>query len=461
MKPVGMTQRCHSFPIVTIAVFSTLFFGFFLYNEYTNIIPFPDFKHQKPFQESSNSTNVKVQGTNEEHNDGKLEVETQGSTEEKYQESKDLNLNIAEEKDNGENKRSGLPLEECDIFAGEWVFDNGSHPLYKEEECEFLTEMATCLKNGRPDSLYQKWRWQPRDCSLPKFDAKLLLEKLRGKRLMFVGDSIHFSQMLSMVCMVQSFIPPERKSLSYASYTTVFKTEEYNASMEFYWAPFLVESNVDPPTMRDGTVDPVIKLESITKHGETWKNVDYLIFNTYIWWRYPTVKALRGSSDDDWATDYVEMDQNVAYKSVLKSWAKWVEENVDPNKTSVFFSSMAPSHIKNSSWNNTKGTKCANETSPIFNMSSPVDVGTNRQLFTIALNVTQSLKRIHIRFLNITTLSEYRKDAHTSIYAAHGGKLLTPQQKSDPSTFADCVHWCLPGLPDTWNELLYSLILSH
>ena len=54
----------------------------------------------------------------------------------------------------------------------------------------------------------------------------------------------------------------------------------------------------------------------------------------------------RRGSFDDGATDYVEIDQNIAYESVLKSWAKWMEENVDPNQTSVFFSSLAPSNMK-------------------------------------------------------------------------------------------------------------------
>ncbi|MBA0601164.1 protein trichome birefringence-like 28 isoform X1 [Gossypium raimondii] len=425
MRPFDKTQRCNYFPMLTIVTFSTLFFAFFCYNQYMKTIPFPDFKHQHPFQESSNSTYVQLQETNKA--------------------------------DDGDYERIVSPLEECDIFTGEWVFDNGSsHPLYKEDNCEFLTDMVTCLKNGRPESLYQKWRWQPRDCSLPKFEANLLLEKLRGKRLMFVGDSINLNQMLSMVCMVQSIIPPEKKSFSYASYTTVFKMEDYNATMEFYWAPFLVESNVDPPTMRYGTVVPVVKLESISKHGDNWKNVDYLIFNTYIWWRYPTMKALQGSFSNG-ATDSVDIDQNVAYERALKSWAKWVEENVDSNRTSVFFSSMSPTHMKSSDWNNTNRIKCWNETSPFPNISR-IDVGTNWQLFTTAVNVIRSMK-IPLHFLNITRLSEYRKDAHTSIYAAPGGKLLTQEQKSDPARYADCLHWCLPGLPDTWNELLFALIM--
>lgn len=74
-------------------------------------------------------------------------------------------------------------------------------------------------------------------------------------------------------------------------------------------------------------------------------------------------------------------------------------------------------------------------------------------------NVLGKLK-INVRLLNITQLSEFRKDGHTSVYGERKGKLLTREQRSDPKTYADCIHWCLPGVPDTWNEILYGHLLQ-
>lgn len=68
--------------------------------------------------------------------------------------------------------------------------------------------------------------------------------------------------------------------------------------------------------------------------------------------------------------------------------------------------------------------------------------------------------KIDVTLLNITQLSEYRKDAHTSVYGERKGKLLTKEQRANPKDFADCIHWCLPGVPDAWNEILYAYLFK-
>ena len=55
--------------------------------------------------------------------------------------------------------------------------------------------------------------------------------------------------------------------------------------------------------------------------------------------------------------------------------------------------------------------------------------------------------------LNVTQMTAQRKDGHLSVYLSPSGPV--PRYKQD------CSHWCLPGVPDTWNELLYALVMKR
>lgn len=57
----------------------------------------------------------------------------------------------------------------------------------------------------------------------------------------------------------------------------------------------------------------------------------------------------------------------------------------------------------------------------------------------------------NVQLLNITYLARFRKDGHPANHREPG---------TGPDAVQDCSHWCLPGVPDIWNELLYAHLLS-
>jgi len=98
-------------------------------------------------------------------------------------------------------KSAKKKAKECDIFRGEWV-PNPHAPYYTNETCWAIHEHQNCLKFGRPDTEFMKWRWKPNDCDLPIFNPAQFLELVTGKSLAFVGDSVGRNQMQSLMCLL-------------------------------------------------------------------------------------------------------------------------------------------------------------------------------------------------------------------------------------------------------------------
>lgn len=60
-------------------------------------------------------------------------------------------------------------LKACDFSTGEWVRDENHYGRFYTEECPFLDPGFRCRRNGRSDVDYLNWRWQPKECDLPRY----------------------------------------------------------------------------------------------------------------------------------------------------------------------------------------------------------------------------------------------------------------------------------------------------
>ncbi|XP_024315994.1 uncharacterized protein LOC100834496 isoform X2 [Brachypodium distachyon] len=106
----------------------------------------------------------------------------------------------------GGGRGTGSGMAACNMFQGSWVYDD-TLPMYDTARCPFVEPEFDCQKYGRPDKLYLKYRWRPASCELPRFNGQDLLSKWRGKKILFVGDSISLNQWQSLVCMLHAAAP--------------------------------------------------------------------------------------------------------------------------------------------------------------------------------------------------------------------------------------------------------------
>uniref|UniRef100_A0A0D9WQW3 Uncharacterized protein n=1 Tax=Leersia perrieri TaxID=77586 RepID=A0A0D9WQW3_9ORYZ len=328
--------------------------------------------------------------------------------------------------------------ERCDLFEGRWAADE-SYPLYSASRCPFVPDVFNCRRNGRPDVAYLNLRWFPSSCRLPRFDGVELLRMWRGKTVLFVGDSLSMNQWVSLSCMLHAAVAANatggatpRVSFTSGEPVSSVRFLDYDVSVVLYYSRFLVDVSDEPGLGR------VLRLDSMGGDASAWLGADVLVFNTWHWWTY------RGASQvwdyvQDGNNTYRDMERLDAFSKGLSTWARWVDANIDASRTQDGEVAAPPSPADGG---------CYDQTRPLQEATSSDGGGGGLLPEQVVVRGVVGSMATAVSLLDITRMSQLRIDAHPSVYGGPGRDGM------------DCTHWCIAGLPDAWNHIMYAMLLA-
>lgn len=267
--------------------------------------------------------------------------------------------------------------------------------------------------------------------------------------LAFVGDSIGRQQYQSMMCMLTGGTDDamiEDVSLSYGLVKlpgslradgVAHRFLQSNTTVIYYWSASLCDiqplNATDPETYYAMHLDrPVMFLQKFIS------SMDVLVLNTGHHWNKGKITGnkwvmhVNGDVCEDRRFHNIGYARNFSLANIVT----WLDDQIEENKTraQIYVRSLSPRHFFEGEWDS--GGRCDNNLVPVEEKNVTGQAGTDPISESAVMGT-----RVHL--LNITYISLFRDEAHISKYR--------PNQSGQ-----DCLHWCLPGIPDVWNELLYA-----
>ncbi|XP_009623246.1 protein trichome birefringence-like 19 [Nicotiana tabacum] len=339
----------------------------------------------------------------------------------------------------------------CDIFSGEWV-RNPDAPYYTNMTCSEIHEHQNCMKYGRPDSDYLKWRWKPSGCELPIFNPFQFLDMVRNKSLAIVGDSVGRNHMQSLICLLGRVEYPVDISDNPDQSFKKYKYTTYNFTLAINWSPFLVSTK---EADADGPCHTGLYNLYLDEADEKWTTLiggyDYIILNAGHWFARCSVyyenNQLVGCRYCG-LPNVTELPHNYAYQRAFRTALKAIND-VENFKGVAILRTFAPSHYEGGDWN--KGGDCI-KTRP-FRSNETASEGQSLEQYRIQVEEFKvaekegKMKGKRFRLMDTTQAMLLRPDGHPSKYG----------HWPNENVVNDCVHWCLPGPIDSWADFLFHM----
>ncbi|KAK4378525.1 hypothetical protein RND71_000387 [Anisodus tanguticus] len=342
-------------------------------------------------------------------------------------------------------------------------------------------KVAELSKFGRPAKLRSSSWWirffiqtslEENETATKKF------EQAAAKSAGFVGDSLNRNMFVSLFCTLKR-VSGDVKKWRPAGADRGFTFLKYNLTISYHRTNLLARygrncGSVDVMTdsglllnlnfqrrkwsanANGGVLESLgykegYRVDVDVPEG-TWAEApsfhDILIFNTGHWWWAPSkfdpVKSpMLFFEKGNPVVPPVSSDSGLDL--VLKHMISYVNKRMRPS-TTVFMRTQSPRHFEGGDWDQGGSCQRSQPLSPqeVEELFSLQNNGTNVEVRLVNQHLYRAFEGTRFHILDISHLSEFRADAHP---ATAGGK------KHD-----DCMHWCLPGLTDTWNDLFVAYL---
>lgn len=231
--------------------------------------------------------------------------------------------------------------------------------------------------------------------------------------------------------------------------------------MSVIWSPFLVEAAIFEDINGVSSSDVELYLDKLDR---VWKdqflNFDYIIISTGKWFVKSAIyyenDTILGCHSCSSNKNFTELGFGFAYRKALKHAMNFIVSS--NHKGLIIFRTSTPDHFENGEW--FSGGTC-NRTAPIkegeMEIKDLLRVLRDIELEEFKKAASKSSRTgVNFKLADFVPLSLLRPDGHPGPY-----RQFHPFDKNqNVEVQNDCLHWCLPGPIDSWNDIIMKMVVS-
>jgi hypothetical protein len=279
---------------------------------------------------------------------------------------------------------------------------------------------------------------------------------VKNKWWAFIGDSIARNHVQSLICILSQVEEVEEIYHDKEFRSKIWRFPSHNFTLSVIWSPFLLKSETSSNS------DIQLYLDQLDhKWTVQYPKFDYVVISGGKWFLKTTIfhenNVVTGCHYCQGRNNLTDLGYDYSYRKTLNLLRDFVLNST--HKPLVLFRTTTPDHFENGEWNT--GGYC-NRTMPFkegqANMKTVDDV-----MRDVELEVFQKFGKgfglgSNIRLLDTTGMSLLRPDGHPGPYR-HPNPFAGVKNKSNVQN--DCLHWCLPGPIDSWNDVMVETTLNR